>query len=336
MGVPFPLCRCARTGIQHVMTEVETAYRLLETGNVREAMMRLEAASAAGDAASLLELGVWYLDGRHVQRDLSRSREYFRRAGAAGDSTAERVYICFLANGVGGTADWRAAKELLRKLAKSDANAALQLELLDAMEVDERGALQAQPVGHKVSTNPEVWTFEDFASPAECDYLIQTAEPLLQASMVVDPATGQLRPHPVRTSDGAIFPWASADMVITALNRRIALASGTDAACGEPLQVLRYRPGQEYRTHLDALPPGGNQRVLTMLVYLNDDYEGGETFFARPGLRFAGKRGNGLLFRNARPGGLPDPQAEHAGLPVVSGQKFVASRWIRERPIAAG
>jgi prolyl 4-hydroxylase len=70
-----------------------------------------------------------------------------------------------------------------------------------------------------------------------------------------------------------------------------------------------------------------------MLVYLNEGYEGGETLFTRAGLKQAGKTGEGLLFRNADPSGVPDRHAEHAGLPVVAGEKYVASRWIRERPM---
>jgi prolyl 4-hydroxylase len=129
-----------------------------------------------------------------------------------------------------------------------------------------------------------------------------------------------------------MFPWVSEDLVIHALNRRIAITSGTDVFAGEPLQVLRYSPGQQYRPHLDALPTGDNQRILTMLVYLNEDYEGGETHFTRTGLRFAGSAGDALLFRNATSDGLPDEMAQHAGLPVVRGEKYLASRWIRQRP----
>jgi prolyl 4-hydroxylase len=318
------------------MTHVESARRLLGNGDVRNAVMCLEAGGAAGDAASFLELGVWYLDGRHVERNLAQSREAFRRAGELGNMTAERVFICFLANGVGGDANWVGARWRLQSLAQHDSNAARQLEVVEAMALDEHGYPLSTPVGRQISTSPEIWTFEQFASPAECDYLIDTAAPLLQPSVIVDPATGQLRPHPIRTSEGAAFAWVSADLVITALNRRIALASGTDISCGEPLQVLRYRPGQEYRPHLDALPSGANQRVLTMLVYLNEGYKGGETLVTRTGFKFAGRRGDGLLFRNARSGAIPDPDAEHAGLPVLSGDKVIASRWIREKPIATG
>jgi prolyl 4-hydroxylase len=64
---------------------------------------------------------------------------------------------------------------------------------------------------------------------------------------------------------------------VHALNQRIAAASGTGAAQGEPLQVLRYRPGGEYKPHFDAIPGVRQSAVLTMIVWLNEDYEGGET-----------------------------------------------------------
>jgi prolyl 4-hydroxylase len=315
------------------VTDVETAYRLVEAGDAGQAVQLLERRANEGDAASLLELGVWFLDGRHVRRDLARARDCFRRAGELGDLAAEQVFIAFLANGIGGGADWRAAKDRLLMLAREDAKAAQQLELVEQMALDDDGNPRDHLIVRNLSSSPQVSVFEDFASPVECEYLISAAGPLLQQSVVVDPDTGQLRPHPIRTSDGAFFPWAAEDLVISALNRRIASASGTTSQCGEPLQVLRYRPGQEYRPHFDALPAGSNQRAYTMLVYLNDGYAGGETSFTRTGLTFAGAKGAGLLFRNTGPGGKPDQNAEHAGLPVLQGEKFVASRWIRERPL---
>ena len=111
----------------------------------------------------------------------------------------------------------------------------------------------------------------------------------------------------------------------------IALATEQYRNQGEPLQVLRYRPGQEYRPHFDAIANDDNQRVMTFLVYLNDDYEGGETEFLSTGLKVRGRKGDGLLFRNADISGAPDPSSQHAGLPVTAGEKYLASRWIRER-----
>ena len=113
--------------------------------------------------------------------------------------------------------------------------------------------------------------------------------------------------------------------------RRIAAVSATDVRAGEPLQVLSYAPGQQYREHSDALPnvAPGQQRVLTFLVYLDEDYEGGETAFPALGLQVRGRTGDGLLFRNAARDGTPDQRSIHAGLPVTRGVKHVASRWIR-------
>ena len=155
--------------------------------------------------------------------------------------------------------------------------------------------------------------------------------PLMSPSVVVDERTGRLIPHPIRTSDTAYFPWLMADPAIAALNRRIALASGTELDQGEPLQVLRYQPGQQYRNHFDAIAGADNQRIMTVIVYLTDDYEGGETRFVRSGLAHRGGRGDALLFHNTLGDGRADPAAEHAGLPVTAGTKLIASRWIRER-----
>jgi prolyl 4-hydroxylase len=94
--------------------------------------------------------------------------------------------------------------------------------------------------------------------------------------------------------------------------------------------VLRYVAGQEYRPHFDWLDQAANQRLWTALVYLNEDYEGGATAFVRTGLEVRGKTGDVLLFSNAQEDGHGDPLAEHAGRPVTSGTKFLATRWIRE------
>jgi prolyl 4-hydroxylase len=293
---------------------------------------QLRAAADAGDAAAALELATLELEGQLIPRDLVAARRHFQRAGELGSDVGQNVFIAFLANGIGGEPDWAGAVDLLRTMA-GDPRAARQLELLAGMELTDTGFPVRVAQGDMLCERPQAWTFSKLFSAAECAYLIDAADPLLQPSVIVDPSTGQLRPHPVRTSDGAAFPWALEDLVISALNRRIAAATRTDLSQGEPLQVLRYAPGQEYRPHFDALPAGANQRVLTMLVYLNEGYAGGETAFTRQGTTFAGRTGDALLFRNALDDGTPDIESQHAGLPVRAGEKFIATRWIREKPL---
>ena len=119
---------------------------------------------------------------------------------------------------------------------------------------------------------------------------------------------------------------------VHALNRRLAAASGTHVTQGEPLQILRYRPGDQYREHVDTIPGRDNQRLFTALVYMNEDFEGGETRFTRAGLDVKGRTGDAIVFRSLRADGRPDPMSAHAGLPVTKGVKLLASRWINERP----
>jgi len=155
---------------------------------------------------------------------------------------------------------------------------------------------------------------------------------MLTPSVVIDAATGRQRADPVRISHSVGFTLPLENPAVNVLNRRIAAASGTRADQGEPLQVLRYRPGGEYKPHFDAIPGFANQRIMTMLVWLNEDYEGGETFFTTPGVKLKGRAGDALLFRNVLADGTHDPAARHAGLPVTGGEKLIASRWIRARP----
>ena len=215
----------------------------------------------------------------------------------------------------------------------SDRKSAGQLALLEAMELTEEGDPKSLPPQERLSDRPEVIAFRAFLSPDECRYLIDAAAPAFQPAAVGHVAGGMgghVVPR-IRTCDVAAFPWVAENPVIHAINRRIAAASGTAADWGEPLQILRYRPGQEFKPHRDCTEDIENQRVWTMLIYLNDGYTGGETEFLQTGLKVRGNTGDALLFRNADDAGRPDMSTLHAGLPVLTGEKFLASRWIRQK-----
>ena len=297
--------------------------------------MLLKQAEQAGDALAARELALWCLTGQLIRRDLAASRALFERAAALGDSYSASVHRAFIAGGVGGPADWPRALTLLRDAARADVEAATQLQLIESMNLGTDGEPAREFISRSLSESPAVRIFEALFTPAECAYLIDVATPALRPSVVVDPHTGQQVPNPIRTSSAAAFPFVDENPAIHALNRRLAAASGTNVRAGEPLQVLRYAPGEQYRQHSDALPhvPPEQQRVLTVLVYLNEDYEGGETAFPALGIQVRGRTGDGLLFRNASRDGAMDQRAIHAGLPVTRGAKLLASRWIRAAPL---
>jgi prolyl 4-hydroxylase len=310
---------------------IDMAYAALGRGDGSGAVNLLRTCGAAGDPACWVELATWYLDGRYLPRDLAQARDCFKRAGDLGHAQARRIHMALVANGVGGPRNWSEAMQDLTKHADDDEESAREFAIVNRMNLDDEGRPRTPARRIELSSSPVVIHFPELLTPAECDYLIQRALPLLQPSVIVDPATGNLRPHPVRTSENAMFPWVFETPAVHAINQRLAFATGTQARNGEPLQILRYRPGQEYRPHHDALPNTDNQRVLTFLLYLNSGYEGGATQFCRTGPTFAGQMGDGLLFRNTLPSGAPDPSALHAGLPVSSGEKYLATRWIREK-----
>ena len=308
---------------------------MLQWNDVRGAAHVLQQGERSGDAFAARELALWLLAGQIVRRDLAASRAMFERAAALGDSYSSGVARAFIAAGVGGPADWPRAMGLLREAASSDEDAADQLRIIDAMELGDNGEPLHELTSETLSNAPDIRRFPALFSAAECAYLIEIAKPILRPSVVVDPRTGQQAPNPVRTSSAAGFPFVDENPAIHALNRRLAAASGTEVRAGEPLQILHYAPGQQYHEHSDALPgvTPSQQRVLTFLVYINQDFEGGETSFPQLGIKVRGTTGDGLLFRNASADGRPDPRAIHAGLPVTRGVKHLASRWIRAAPL---
>lgn len=314
----------------------DRAVELAASGQVAEAVRILSDASRAGEADADFQLGLWLFSGQYLVRKLAVARQAFARAAAAGHGRAGAIYIAFVANGTGAPPDWREAVRLLTSAAASDPVSAKQLALIRAMNLADDGAPRNISAFEQPCPIDTIRLFRGLFSAAECDYLIETARPLLEPSVVIDPKSGAAVRDPIRTSDVAAFPLALEDPVIHQLNCRLAAATGTNVQQGEPLQVLRYLQGQEFRPHVDTLPFEPNQRVATALVALNQGYEGGETAFLELDFQWRGSLGDALIFSNVTADGSPDSKLRHAGRPVTAGEKMLASRWIRARPLDLG
>lgn len=303
-------------------------------GQVREAFTLLQRAAADGDALACAVLGEWRMSGALIRRDLAEARDYYALAAKAGLDQAAPFYIALLASGPGGSGrDWTGALDQLRELARRDPLARRQRDLITAMATDDNGDPISVSATALLREQPFVRTFEAFLSSEECRYLIDAAAPRLTPAMVINPATGQQMRNPIRSARSASFPLVHEDPAIHAINRRIAVATGTTWQRGEPTQVLSYDPGDEYKLHSDALPAGENQRTDTFLVWLNDDFNAGETAFPHLGLKLRGRTGDALHFANVKVNGAPDQAAVHAGLPVTRGRKMMLSKWIRAAPL---
>ncbi len=313
------------------MTEGATtrATALAAAGATADALALLGAAGDAGDVNALMQLAVWRLTGQFINRDLPAARALLRRAVSIGHVDAALMEIALVANGSGGAADWGAALQLLDVAAKADPVAAAHRQLLAAMDLGPDGKPRTPPPLTRLSTAPNIWLARGFLTLAECKHIAEAALELLGPAYVIDPASGRQVAHPIRTGHHAAIGPAREDLVVRAINHRIAAVSATQTDQGESLTVLHYAVGQQYRPHVDTIAGAQNQRIKTVLLYLNEGYGGGETLFLHKKLKVAARAGDAVIFDNVLPNGQTDPTTQHAGLPVTRGTKWLATRWIR-------
>ena len=284
---------------------------------------------AKTDGGAALALAEARLMGDGGTPDAAAALALVEHAASLGNEDARRAWVYMTAAGIGRAADPQAARAMLTELAGEDRFAAVQLAFLGHITCHQKLPGIAPEI---LSDDPRITIHRGLFSTAECRYLTLLGTPWLERAMVVDEATGKGVIDAIRDADTSSFPPLAEDLVVQEINACIAAAGGTDKGWGEPLTVLRYQPGQQYRPHHDAHGAvAGTLREWTALIWLNDDYAGGETDFPDIGVRVKGAVGDLLLFHNITADGLPDPRMIHAGLPVTSGVKWMASRWIRGR-----
>jgi prolyl 4-hydroxylase len=185
-------------------------------------------------------------------------------------------------------------------------------------------------------SHPRVVVLADLLSADECAALIELAKPRLARSETVQDATGGSEVNEARTSQGMFFGRQESEL-IDRIEQRLAALMNWPIERGEGLQVLRYAPGAEYRPHYDYFDPErpgtaavlkrGGQRVGTLVMYLNTPEKGGATTFPDVGLSVHAMQGHAVFFSYALP--LPSTRTLHGGAPVVEGEKWVATKWLR-------
>jgi prolyl 4-hydroxylase len=184
---------------------------------------------------------------------------------------------------------------------------------------------------------PRVVLFGGFLSDAECDGLMDLSRPRLARSETVDHHSGGNEVNAARTSDGMFFQRGETPLVAR-IEQRIAALLHWPVERGEGLQVLRYRPGAQYRPHFDYFDPAqpgtaavlrhGGQRVGTLVMYLNTPLRGGATSFPDVQLEVGPIKGHAVFFSYDRPHEATGTL--HGGTPVTEGEKWVATKWLRE------
>jgi prolyl 4-hydroxylase len=297
--------------------------------DIQEGVKWAREAAAAGSADAIRVLSLLTAEGLGVPQSWPGALQWMGRAAELGHrrAQAELAAMC---------GDWRLAREIAqgRILPQEQCrHLGRSIDLSDLLKV---------PDVQIASIAPRIALVGKFLSPEVCDWIIDAARPTLQSAQVVDNQTGAARTAPIRDNSESSMEVGGSDLVLALVRARIAVLTGLPTSGFEMTSTLRYQMGQQFLPHFDFLDkslPGHaedfayrGQRVATFLVYLNEEYEGGETAFPLAKARYRGRKGDALFFWNVTANGVPDRNTWHAGLPPTRGEKWLLSQWIRLRP----
>ena len=301
------------------------------------------------DTARSFRLGMDMLANPAAAGEWLRAIELIESAALKHHPDAAERMALFECMGAGRPPDWPKGLDWLARAAElGSPSAARQLSLLAGAE-GEPHELRARidmdrclrpPPPRELTRRPLIRAFAGFATFEECQWLIDRVAERLGPAIVADPVSGKAVADPVRNNRSAVFQFTDLDIIVEMIRMRLSIAIGATPAFLEASQVLHYRAGEEFKPHHDYLDPSSalageiarnGQRAATVLIFLNDDFEGGETRFPAIGLDYRGRTGDALMWSNVDPSGRPEPASLHAGLPPTRGEKWVFSQWVRDQ-----
>jgi prolyl 4-hydroxylase len=295
-------------------------------------------AAQTGDLAGLRLLGISLLV--HQPMNIMEGASIVRAAADRGDAEAEHLCAVLAGQDTQLAGNWVIAADFVKRAARNGSPLArdeLQLLSSGGNSIDAARWLSAPPA-RTVFEAPRVVVCEGFASAEECDWLIARARPRLKAAEIYHPGGAGLRAEEIRSNSAASFDIVALDLVMVLMRARIGRLAALSTDHMEPLSVLHYRVGEQFGEHFDFVPETltsdiarNGQRHATFLVYLNDDFDGGETDFPALSWRYRGRKGDALLFWNVLADGTPDHRTLHAGLAPTRGEKWLLSQWLRKR-----
>jgi hypothetical protein len=346
--------------------QVDEAARCDASGDHARALSLLAEASRLGDVDAMTRLGKRLLVGLNAPDRPQDGTDLIISAANAGGAEAAAQLAVLAAIGMFVKQSWGTALAALTFAAERGwAPAQRQLRILAADRdlassatgrVTELGVWRqlaatvdvndwhSPSPGTTLSESPLVRRFPGLVSDEVCAWLIDNARGRLVRASVYSQATRTEKISETRTNTWAMFNVVHADLVSLLVQARMAANTGIPLRHLEPLSVLHYAVGEQITEHYDFVDPlktpsyerelaENGQRMLTFLIYLNDDYRGGKTEMPDLGISHQGRKGEGLFFVNALPNGDPDRRTVHAGRPPTSGEKWIVSQFMRNRAL---
>ena len=302
------------------------ARRLLSQGDSYAGFERgvalIEQAAQDGDAEATCMVAALEAIGAGRERNWDRAFDKLELAASRGSQNARGQLRLLARCGDEGGEDWRALRRRI-----------------------DLSALLSAPQRTTLSSKPPIRVIKGFATPAECRWTIDRLSPRLAPAMIWDEESGSSKIDPRRSSSAVELRLAEMDVAAEILRARISAVTGLPEFIFEIPQVMHYSVGQQFVPHHDFLDPAKpglmaniaqrGQRILTFLIYLNEDFEGGETEFPLAGISWRGATGDALAFSNVTLEQQPDPLTLHAGRPPTRGEKWIFSQWVRDRAPAS-
>jgi predicted 2-oxoglutarate/Fe(II)-dependent dioxygenase YbiX len=305
-------------------------------------------------AEELTALGGRLLIGRDAPVDPPRGVDLLRRAMDDGDGEAAALMAVLHGAGAWVPQSWDRALDYLETGARLGSRRARgQLRLLAGADGggDDWPALRRRidltpwlspPNRRVLCDSPRVRMSEGFAPPWVGDWIIAQVRGRMRQALMYhgDIKAAVVDPH--RSCSDFEYDLVGSDLILILIRHRIAAAAGLPVAAMEPPRVLHYVVGQEIKAHYDRINDGigdyartgyKGDRIVTFLLYLNDDFDGGDLEFPLVGQRFKGKSGDGIYFAHVDQDGKRERLSLHAGLPIQRGEKYVLSQWIHDRPL---
>ena len=215
----------------------------------------------------------------------------------------------------------------------------LNLAKLKKLLAKESG--KALPKQNTLFDRPTVKSFEGLVPIEICHHLIGMTAPGMLVASVFNPQTGAQQADPQKNCMQRIFLPMEMDLTSHVICARMAACAGMTSPHSEYLQIFMYQPGQVFVPHLDGFegtPESnpdlhrGGQRLKSVFLYLNDDYEGGETHFCVMNEKIKGSVGEAIVIYNTLEDGTLDDQSVHEAFPTLDSAKWIASLYLREKP----
>ena len=192
------------------------------------------------------------------------------------------------------------------------------------------------------AADPILYVVDNFLSNVECDAFIEASEGRLQPSTVIN--LDNEFPHENRTSENCWIEHDAND-IVHEVSKRFSILVQMPIRNAEQYKLVYYKKGAQYKPHFDSFDyetedgkkywePGG-QRMITVIAYLNDVEEGGETGFPELGINIPPKKGDAVVFHNTLTNDTTthpkiNPRSLHGGMPVIKGEKWIVNLWFRE------